>query len=199
VPDPNSFRISKGKATLTTVNLAEIARILGVRRNSPELRRRFEKAYKRMEGEHSCVLPAYLFFVAEHERIRAEFREDSAKLVATIFWHAYAKVDGTVEVLGSPEQIERMWRYTGCHCVLASQLTGNPSRHRFAYLSADGSIRTASDQAALDKIEHNPAAVIDLEAIARRVSAVVQRPLITLRLRERSRADNVNAPELTAA
>jgi hypothetical protein len=199
VSDRNSFRISKGKATLTIVDVAEIARVLGVRVNSVELRNRFEKAWKRMEDEHNCVIPAHLLFLAEHERIGAEFGHESAQMVATIFWHVYAKVNGAIEVLGSPEGIEKMWKHTGCRCVLASQLTGHPSVHRYVYRTADGAIRTALDEQALHEVEHDASAVIDLERIARRLFEVMQRPLITLQLREKGSAANLNSPAKSAA
>lgn len=197
--DRNSFRISKGRATLTLVDLTEVARVLGLRRNSAELRRRFEETWKRMDDEHSCVLPAYLLFVAEHQRIGAEFGHESAQLVATIFWHAYAKVPNAVEILGSPETVQKMWRYTGCRCVLASQLTGHPSVHRYVYRSANGSVSMALDDDALRELNCDPSQVIDLEAIARRLCDVLKRPLISLQLREKTGAANANAPIQTAA
>jgi hypothetical protein len=61
-------------------------------------------------------------------------------------------------------------------------LTGRPNIHQYLYRSSTGAVRTALDHRMLSRVDHDPTALIDLEAMAWRVCEVLGRPLLTLRL-----------------
>jgi hypothetical protein len=136
------------------------------------------------------VHAAHLLLKAEHERIGTPFELVSYTSVATVFWHAYAKLDGTIDFIGDPAKIARMVKNAAAKSRLADQLTGRPSVHRYIYRGPSGLARTALDRQALSKVNFDPMAVIDLELVARRVSAELGRPLLTLRLRSASAAND---------
>jgi hypothetical protein len=197
IPDPNSYRVASGKATLTTISHAEIAKVLGLRRNAVKLRELYQRTNRRIDGKNNCVVAVELLLAAEYDRIGAEFESEAYESIITVFWHAYSKVRDAVEIIGTPEGISRIMKKKGM-TRLADELTDRPSLHRFLYRSTRGLVRTALDQQALNRVQHDRSEVIDLEVLARRLSEGIGRPLLTLQLREASPSQlspaNLNAP-----
>ena len=193
-----SYRVSCGYATVTPVTLGEIANVLGLRQNSRKLRELFDNVRGGIKDEHTCVHAAHLLLKAEHERIDAPFELESYTSVATVFWHAYAKLDGAIEFMGDPAKVARLLRNEGSRCRLADQLTGRPKVHRYLYRGESGLILTALDRQALSKVNFDPMAVIDLELVARRVHAELGRPLLKLRLKSAAPAANDPGVSLAA-
>ena len=193
-----SYRISCGYATVTPVTLGEIASVVGLRRNSPKLRELFDDVREGINGLHTCVHAAHLLLKAEHERIGAPFELVSYTSVATVFWHAYANLDGAIEFIGEPKKVARMLKNAGSRSRLASQLTGNPGVHRFLYRASSGLMGAALDRHALVGTDFDPVSVIDLEQIARRVMGQLGRPLLTLRLKPARPAANDEDATLAA-
>jgi hypothetical protein len=154
------------------------------------LRELFDNVRGGIDGPHNCVHAVNLLLRAEHERIGAPFEHESAQSVATVFWHAYAKLNDAIEFIGEPAKIGRMLRNTASRSRLADQLTGRPGVHRYIYRGPSGLARTALDRNALSKANFDPMRVIDLELIARRVSEELGRPLLTLRLKPTSAAND---------
>lgn len=198
VSDPNSYRISCGKATLTRVTVDEIAKILGVRRNSTKLRQALEDARRRIDGNHNCVVAVELLLATEHRRIGAAFEMKTYSSVGTVFWHAYAKLDNALALAGDPSSIARVTKNTAHKWSLADQLTGHPSVHRYLYRARSGLARTALDRQALSRTDFDPMAVIDLELLARRVTVALSRPLLTLELNKSKRAVSANDSQGTS-
>jgi hypothetical protein len=182
--ESNSYGISAGTATVTSVTIDEIAKTLGLRRNSRKLRELFDDVRGGIAGQHTCVHAVHLLLKAEYERIGATFDAEAVSSVLTVFWHAYAKIDRAVEVLGDKTRIDRLLNDAGARNRLADRLTNRPSVHRYLYRGSTGLVRTALDRCALCRTNFDPMAVIDLEAIARRVHEELGRPLLTLILRD---------------
>ena len=180
--EQNYYRISGGRANVTSVSTGEIAKILGVRPNSHQLRELFEGVRGGIEGPHDCVHAVHLLLKAEYRRIGASFDAEAVNSVLTVFWHAYAKIDCALEVIGDAKKIGRLLKDAKARLRLADRLTDRPSVHRYLYRSSSGLIRTALDRRALGRRNGDPTGIIDLESIARRVQDHLGRPLLTLSL-----------------
>jgi hypothetical protein len=207
--EQNSYRVSDGEAVVATVSLQEIAKLLGLRRNSRKLRELFDNVRGGIDGPHTCVHAVHLLLKAEFERIGAEFNAGAVGSVLTVFWHAYSKVDGAIDIVGDAAQIERVTKDLRAKTRLADRLTARSSVHRYLYRAQSGLVRTALDRQSLCRTSFDPTAVIDLEAIARRVHQHLARPLVKLTLRQPKSArfaarqnvatrDTINASRLAA-
>lgn len=135
-----------------------------------------------MAGPHTCVHLVHLLLKAEYDRLAISFDADAVGSVVTVFWHAYAKIENAIEVIGDEKRIGKLFNVSGGRRRLADRLTDYPGVHRYLYRTSTGGVRTALDRDALCRTSFDPMAVIDLEAIARRVHGQLRRPLLILRL-----------------
>lgn len=193
-----SYRVSCGYATVTPATLDEIAGVLRLRRNSRKLRELFDNVRGGIDGPHTCVHAAHLLLKAEHDRIAAPFDLVASTSVATVFWHAYANLDGAIEFIGEPRKVAGILKSARSRARLANQLTGNPGVHRFLYRASSGLMRTALDRQALVRTDFDPVSVIDLEQIARRILDRLGRPLLKLRMNPARPAANNEEATLAA-
>ena len=179
----SSYRVSCGRATITEVNRKELASLLGLRVNSRRLSELFYDVRGTSTGKYDCVHAVHLLLKDECKRSDIPFEEKGVLSVATVFWHAYAKLDAALEVFGDESSRSKLLKSPGARLRLADQLTGRPSIHKYVYRGASGSLRTALDEQELERIGVDRQSAIDLEELAFRVLRHLKRPLLILALR----------------
>lgn len=181
--DYSSYKISSGTVLIAHVTIEEIAHILHLRKNSRKLSKLFE-GVRLDQRKYDCVHAIHVLLKSEFARVGLKFQWDSVELVRDVFWLAYANIDDSINVIGEPARAERLVKSANARDRLANRLVGRPLRGRFVYPSSSGAARTAFDRAALVRSKYDPDAVIDLEALAHLVHAQLDRPLLTLVLKD---------------
>lgn len=182
----DSFRVRNGVGCIAEASRGDIAKILGLRLNSVALRRGLKILDREKDQRFTCVGAVELLLRQAFARIGLfEFEGWAHESIATVFWHAISRNQGSLALIGSAERTAQILQKRLARFKLADELTGRPSIHRFIYRASNGNAASALDRYVLKQNGVSANDVIDLEEIAELLVERIGRPILSLELTSR--------------